>query len=390
MSLVFEFFFGAVLGFAAQGPPSVADVGDDEWNAERYDTHGLEGEFARRRVVDRQRRLHIGQRRIVGGIVPSGRKQQGEHREDRSRSAQPDRLAATAPAQPDTPENQRHTRQKPYADVGHGQQIVQVFIRFRSDDSRRRIDTPTLGEEQAYEEYEEKHEECSCGAERAAARAFADLCVVDVVHEVVERQHPREEQHGQSQRHIAVVEHRFESVPGSRPLRDRGVAAQVGHVEPIDGEIRTREECADSGAQEDRSEKSVDLQEPVESLFSEYVIGFAPVFVRNGLQDEDQQNQHPDVKRSAETGRVEKRERGEKRAAESYQRSEREFPFAAQRIDDQVAFVFRTSDGVEQALAALHEEQEDQQSSQQGDQEPPVVLQQCQSIHNFYSFQVRS
>ena len=61
------------------------------------------------------------------------------------------------------------------------------------------------------------------------------------------------------------------------------VAAQVGHVEPIDGEIRTREECADSGAQEDRSEKSVDLQEPVESLFSEYVIGFSPVFVRNGL-----------------------------------------------------------------------------------------------------------
>ncbi len=32
VSLVFEFFFGAVLGFAAQGPPSVADVGDDEWN----------------------------------------------------------------------------------------------------------------------------------------------------------------------------------------------------------------------------------------------------------------------------------------------------------------------------------------------------------------------
>ena len=52
------------------GPPAVDDIGQDEGYEERNIEHGTQGKLATARVCKRQRRLQVGGRRIIGGVVP--------------------------------------------------------------------------------------------------------------------------------------------------------------------------------------------------------------------------------------------------------------------------------------------------------------------------------
>ena len=178
-----------------------------------------------------------------------------------------------------------------------------------------------------------------------------------------------------------MVAQRFEPVPGRGPLRDDGVAARIGHVEAVDREVGTGEEGADGRPEQEGACDAVDDQERLEGPLAEDVARLAAVLVGYGLDDEDEQDGHPDIGRSAERRGVEEREGGEEGAAEGDERREGELPFAAEGVDQQRALLFGAPEPVEQRLAPLYEEQEDEQGSQQGDDEPPVVLQKGQRIH---------
>ena len=186
-----------------------------------------------------------------------------------------------------------------------------------------------------------------------------------------------QQRHRQAQQHVAPLGDGLQPVPRRRPLRDHRRAALVGQVEAVDRKVRAREKCSDGRAQQQRAGDAVDHQEYVECLFAEDVARFAAVFVGHGLDDENQQDRHPYIERTAERRGVEQRERGEECAAEGYERREGEFPFAAQRVDQHVTFLFGLADVVEQPLPTLYEEQEYEQCPQQGDNQPPIVLQEC-------------
>ena len=178
-------------------------------------------------------------------------------------------------------------------------------------------------------------------------------------------------------------------MPRRGPLRDDRCAAAacaVGQVEAVHREVCTREERPDGCAQQQGTCDAVDRQEDIERLFAENVACLAAELVGDGLYDETQQNGHPHIVGAAERGGVEERERGEERAAERHERREGELPFAAQRIDQHVAFLLGPAEAVKQSLSALHEEQEDQQRSQQGDDQPPIMLQECYSFHSSLFF----
>ena len=85
---------------------------------------------------------------------------------------------------------------------------------------------------------------------------------------------------------------------------------------------------------------------------------------------------------AAERGRINERERGEESPAESNQSRKSEFPFPAERSDDPSPFLFRSSDNVQETLAALYEKQKNERRPQQRNNQPPVVLKQCQRIHD--------
>ena len=164
-------------------------------------------------------------------------------------------------------------------------------------------------------------------------------------------------------------------VPGSGPLRD-GVesvrAREVGPVRP--SKPRAEEQRAYGRSEQESPRYAVDDQKGVERLFAQKVRRLASVLVRDGLNDECEQDQHPDVEGPAEARAVKERERRQEGSAERDERRERERPFPSQRVDDQVAFRFGASDRVEHRLSALYEQQEDQQRPEQRDDEPPVAV----------------
>ena len=231
--------------FAVHGPPCVPDIGCDERDHQRDDAHHFEREFARRRVVNRQRRLHLRQRRVVGRVVPSGAQQQGQYRQHGARAAEPDGVALPAPARIDAPQHRYHADQQRCGHVGHFEHVVQVFIRFGRN-AACGIDRQAVGKELPDEERQEEDEERGGERQHAPAGAGEERLVGDVVHEILAGQHPGEEHHGQPQRHVAHVSERFETVPRRGPLRDDRCAAAacaVGQVEAVHREVCTREEC---------------------------------------------------------------------------------------------------------------------------------------------------
>ena len=209
-----------------------------------------------------------------------------------------------------------------------------------------------------------------------ARRAAADLRVVDRVQEIFEPEHARKEEHGQAERDVAVVGQRFEPPPRRGPLRDGRVAADVGHVHPIDREVGPGEQRAHGHAEQQRPRHAVDDEERVVGPLAEKVIGLAPELVGHSLDHENEQNGHPDVERTPEARAVKERERGEERAAERNERREGELPLAPERVDDHRALLVGASDRVKQPLSALDEEQEDEQRAEQRNDQPPVVLKQ--------------
>ena len=108
---------------------------------------------------------------------------------------------------------------------------------------------------------------------------------------------------------------------------------------------------------------------------SQQVAGLGTEFVRDGLEDEKQQDDHPYPIRPAETGGVKQGKGGKERSAEYHQGGEGQFPFVPQGIDDHRAFQVGLPGLVDQGLSPLDEHQGDQQSGQQGDDHPPVLLQ---------------
>ena len=205
-------------------------------------------------------------------------------------------------------------------------------------------------------------------------RPVENALLVDVVHEVEQAEYARKEQNGQSQQNVARVGQRVESVPGSGPLRDGVESVRAREVGPVDRELRAEEQRAYGRSEQESPRYAVDDQKGVERLFAQKVRRLASVLVRDGLNDEYEQDQHPDVEGPAEARAVKERERREEGSAERDERREGEFPLAAQRVDEHVALLLRAADVVEQRLTALHEHQEDQQGPQKRNDQPPIVL----------------
>ena len=377
-------------------PPDIPDVGDHERDEQRDDAHHIEREPARGAVVDRQGALRIGQRGVVGRIVVPGCQQQTEHGQHRARAGEPDTPAAPA-EQPlgDAPQHGEDTCDQQHENDRHRKQVVQILVRLLADPAACRIDRPAPGEQQRDQKGHERRDECRRVPAQVTPRPVENAPLVDVVHEVEQAEYARKEQNGQSQQNVARVGQRVESVPWSSPLRDGVESVRAREVGPVDRELRAEEQRAYGRSEQESPRYAVDDQKGVERLFAQKVRRLASVLVRDGLNDEYEQDQHPDVEGPAEARAVKERERREEGSAERDERREREFPFPSQRVDDQVAFRFGASDRVEHRLSALYEQQEDQQRPEQRDDEPPVVLQEnMYRIHSSFrywlSIEVRS
>ena len=156
------------------------------------------------------------------------------------------------------------------------------------------------------------------------------------------------------------------------PLRNRGVL----HVEDIalgHRELGTKEHRRHGYAQQHGAHDAVDEQQRVVETRAVDVARLGPVLITDGLDNETEQDEHPQPIGTAETRTVEQRERGKEGAAKSHQRRVGQLPLAAHRVDEQRALVgLAVVD--EHRLAALHHEQEHQQRAQHRHDEPPVIL----------------
>ena len=75
---------------AVDGTPGVDDVGQHEGHEQRDIEHSCQCELTAAGVRKRQRRLEIGGRGILGGVVPGTAKQQGQYRQHRTDACRPD------------------------------------------------------------------------------------------------------------------------------------------------------------------------------------------------------------------------------------------------------------------------------------------------------------
>ena len=67
--MVVVFYFLTVKLFAVDTAPSVEDISENEWCNQTCIEHCGEGELARTAVLDGQRALQVGSRRVVSRVV---------------------------------------------------------------------------------------------------------------------------------------------------------------------------------------------------------------------------------------------------------------------------------------------------------------------------------
>lgn len=198
------------------------------------------------------------------------------------------------------------------------------------------------------------------------AGAGDDGLFVDGVDEIEGRQDLGEEKEHQSEGDVEGVEYRLQAVGGAGP---------VGEVVLVHDEMPTGKEGPQGDPDEDDPQRAVDEEEKLVSAFPEDIVGLFAVFVGDSLDDEAEEDRHPDIVGPAEADGVEEGEGRKKRPAEHHQRGEGQLPFAPQGIDDEVTLGFRFPQAPEQGLPALDEGHEDKESPQKRNEEPPILLQ---------------
>ena len=175
---------------------------------------------------------------------------------------------------------------------------------------------------------------------------------VNVVDEVKSGLSAGKEEDRHTEEEIFPADDGFETTAG-RPLRDDRCAG-LEDVGLGDGKRGAEEHHGHSHTEQHTADETVEHQEYVVSGSAVEVTAFATELVADGLKHEAQQYEHPQPIGAAEARGVEQGKRGEEGAAKHYERSEREFPLAAKRVDHQltVGTVFTAA---EHRLSALDE-----------------------------------
>ena len=347
------------------GPPRKEDVGEDEGDEEGDVTHHLEREGAGAAVLYRERALQVGQRRIIGRVVQSGAEQQGGNSQHRTGSGKPDPAAEPFPEErfPDAKQDADHAHQEHHQDNGHLQEVVQILIRLHVDLLCLRVHGKAFRQQQIEEEEEEEDQERAALLLQVPAATGVDFFIIYIINVIEQTQHACQAENGNTEEEIPDVRNGLQSVPWRRPLGNDG-HREVGQVLFIDHKLRPGEERGHRRTKQQRAGDPINNKEYLIGTLAQQVSLLRLVFVRDDLQDEAKQDQHPDPIRPAEARGIEQGERGKEGTAEGDERREGELPLTPGRVEEHLLLHFSLPDLEEKRLPALHEEQEDQQSAQ--------------------------
>ena len=128
-----DLVLGELLGI--DGAPGVDDVSQHERHEQRYVEHRGERELAGAGVLDRERRLEIGCRGIVGGVVPGAAEEQGKYGEYGADACGPDAADITLGEDglADAVEYEHHADEQQHEQIPHLDEVRQVLIRLHVD-----------------------------------------------------------------------------------------------------------------------------------------------------------------------------------------------------------------------------------------------------------------
>lgn len=352
--VVVQFLYREAL--LVDGAPGIDDVGQHERDEQRGERHDLEREEAGAAVGQRERALQVERGRIVGRVVVSGAEEEREHGHHGAHPGEPDAaavgLAANGLAYP--PQHGQHAGEEQDGHHRHGKEVMQVFVRLHVDQPRARLHGETVLDQEVNDEGHEQHHKQQALHRQGLAATLFQALVPHLTDEVQQPQHAREEEDGQAQHHVPGVEQGFEAVRRATPTADDG-HHRVGELALGDVEARAREERGHGAAQQQRPHDAVDDEEHLKGLLPEQVAGLGLEFIRDGLQHEREQDNHPQPVRAAERGAVKQRERGEERTAERDERRKRELPLAARGVDHELTLIGRGAHAQQQGVGALHE-----------------------------------
>ena len=131
-------------------------------------------------------------------------------------------------------------------------QVDEVFERLHEDHLRLRIHGEALRQHQVDHEGQEEEQEGDRLLTQLAAATIVDVRVVDVVDEVEQCQHPRQEEYGQAQHQVPRVEGGLQAMQGIRPRRDNG-HRHLGELLFVYDELCPGEEGSYGCAQQERA-----------------------------------------------------------------------------------------------------------------------------------------
>ena len=237
---------------------------------------------------------------------------------------------------------------------------MQIFI-FLNHDTAIFLYRPTaLHQHIAYKE-KEKHDKNRSGNHQALTSAFADRCSIHIPHGIEQAERDSQHHHTKAQAYVPRIGYSLQSVPRGSPLGD-GVAHQHRVFRNL--EISTRKERTHSGTGKERTENTIDNQEPTVGVSAKQIAGFILKLISYRLQNEREKQEHPNPIGATERGGIKKRETGEKCAAKGYKSSKREFPFASGTIYKQQSFVFRFAQAKHQHICPLYKHQHNKEGSE--------------------------
>ena len=225
-------------------PPSKEDVGDDEGDEDGDVAHHLEREEAGAAVLYRKRALQVGQRRVISRMVESGAKEQGRHRQDRTRTSEPYPLPTSFLEEclPYAKQNSHDAHQEHAQYPRHLKQVVQILLRLHIHLLRDRIYGKAFRQQQVEKEQEEEDEECATLLLQMSATTGVNLRIVNIINEIEQSQHTRQAKDCHAKHEVPDIRDGFQPVPRRRPLRDNG-HRKIGQMLFIDYKLGSCEKC---------------------------------------------------------------------------------------------------------------------------------------------------
>ena len=185
-------------------------------------------------------------------------------------------------------------------------------------------------------------------AQQANAAARTDVLVVDIVHYIKDAQHTGQEHDGQSEDEYPGIEQGVESVGSVGPTGDDGRNGScINQILLGNDEVRALEERSYGTAQKQRTQQSVEDEAPLERLRAQEVAELVLELVADSLNDEGEEDDHPQPVGSAKRGGVEEGIGGEEGSTEGDQCSESELPLTAGRVQHQPLALFGPAEGTD-------------------------------------------